>query len=235
MRNSAMRGGLVAVALVVALLGVSSLWGRYVSGQNSAPTDYEIVRDAIRRGGLREVARVKGHYVGYFDPRWDFGRFDIEALTKNSAVVLVGVPSKIVGSQLAARGQLIVTDYEVTVQEVFKGPFSEGSTIRVRLPGGKVEFEDGTSAEQRTRDFEPMRVGLTYTLFLSESDIAPGVYELSGGPQGLVEIADDKTVKSHGRPSDPISEESRGKDKKTFLKEVRSKAEKWPQPGKCCQ
>jgi hypothetical protein len=235
MKNRRAKRVLFTVSLVAALLGISSMWSRYVSGQNSAHDDYREVRDALRRGGLREAARVKGHYVGDFDPHWDFGRFDIEALTKNSAAVVVGVPSKIVGSRLVSHGQLIVTDYEVKVQEAFKGSVSEGSTITVSLPGGKVEFEDETSAELRAREFEPMRVGATYTIFLSESNDNPGVYTLSGGPQGLVEIVNDTTLKPHGRPADPVSEETKGKGKDDFLKEVRSKAEKWPLPGKCCQ
>jgi hypothetical protein len=235
MKNREVKRILVAFSLIVVTMGIGSIWGRYVSGQNSAPDDYEAVRDALRRGGLREAARIKGHYVGDFDPHWDFGRFDIEALTKNSAIVVMGVPSKTIESRLTAHDQLIVTDYEVKVQEAFKGSVTEGDTIRVRLPGGKVEFEDGTSAELRAREFEPMRIGATYMIFLSESNDAPGIYSLSGGPQGLVEIINDTTLKSHGRPTDPVSEESKGKDKDSFLKEVRGKAQKWPLPGKCCQ
>jgi hypothetical protein len=223
------------VAVAVALLIMNGVWGRYASGQDGAAAEQVELRDALRRGGLREAARIKGHYVAEFDPHWDFGLFDIEMLAKNSAAVIVGVPTKIIGGRLTPSGQSIVTDYEVRVKEVFKGSASEGSTVTVSLPGGLVTFDDGTTAELKPREFEPMKLGATYTLFLSESDNTRGVYILSGGPQGLVEIVDDTKVKSHGRSTDPISEESKGKDKDTFLKEVRDKAYKWPLPGKCCR
>jgi hypothetical protein len=136
---------------------------------------------------------------------------------------------------LSQSGQTILTDYEVEVSEVFKGSASVGSLITVALPGGLVEFEDGTTAELKALEFEPMKLGATYTMFLSESAATPNVYTLSGGPQGLVEIVNDGTLKSHGRPTDPVSHESKSKDKETFLKEVRNKSAKWPLPGKCCQ
>jgi hypothetical protein len=235
MKNREMKRALVAVSLLAASLAVGSLWGRYASGQNGAANDYETVRDALRRGGLREAARIKGHYVGDFDPHWDFGRFGIETLAKNSALVIVGVPAKRIGSRLAPGGQTIVTDYEIKVHEVFKGAVSPGSSITLSLPGGLVEFEDGTAAELKTPEFEPMKLGATYTMFLSEGEGTPHLYMLSGGPQGLVEIINATTLKPHGRPTDPVSQESRGKDKDTFLKEVRGKSEKWPLPGKCCR
>lgn len=223
---------LVAVSIVVAMLVIGSM---YVSGQHSDPNEHEAVRDALRRGGIREAARIKGHYVGEFDPHWDFGRFDIETLTKNSAVVIAGIPAKKMGTRLSSSGQTILTDYEIKVGEVFKGPVSARDSITVSLPGGFIDFGDGTTAEVKTPEFEPMKLGATYTMFLSESDDRPDIYMLSGGPQGLVEIVNDTTLKSHGRPTDPVSKESKGKDKDTFLKEVRSKSEKWPLPGRCCR
>jgi hypothetical protein len=235
MQISAAKKILIAGSIVATMLVMSNVWGQYASGQNSASDDQTAVRDALRRGGIREAARIKGHYVGEFDPHWDFGRFDIEALAKNSAVVIMGTPTKKVSSRLSQSGQTILTDYEVEVREVFKGQVSVGSSITVALPGGFIEFEDGTTAELKAHEFEPMKLGATYTIFLSEGDATLGVYTLTGGPQGLLEVVNDRTLKSHGRPTDPVSEESRGKDKETFLKEVRGKSAKWPLPGKCCR
>ena len=142
---------------------------------------------------------------------------------------------KRVASRLSQSGQTILTDYEVRVSEVFKGSASAGDSITVALPGGSIKFEDGTTAELKALGFEPLKLGATYTIFLSESAATPNVYTLSGGPQGLVEIVYDKTLKSHGRLTDPVNEESKGKDKETFLKEDRAKSAEWPLPGKCCQ
>jgi hypothetical protein len=220
--------------LVVAVGLVSALWGPDASGQNSDASDHSKVRDALRRGGLREAARIKGRYVASTDVHWDFGQFDVETLTKNSTAVIVGVPRRTLGGRLSADGQTILTDYEVSVSERIKGAMPQGSTITVSLPGGLVKFEDGTSAELKTPEFDHFKTGATYTLFLSETENAYNVFTLSGGPQGMVEIVNDTTLKSHGRPTDPVSKEVKVKGKEAFLEDVRGKAAKWPQPGKCC-
>src|SRR3712207_9046786 len=172
----------IVIALVIAatMLVIGSALG---SSQSGASADADELRDALRRGGLREAARLKGHYVGEYNPHWDFGQFDVEALTKNSVAVVLGVPSKKTASRLNKSGRVILTDYEVTVSEVFKGPLAAGNPVTVSLPGGRVEFEDGTSAELRARDFEHVRAETSYVFFLSESGDAPGAYVLSGGPQ----------------------------------------------------
>lgn len=229
---------LVVALTLTSLIGISSGWprlsGSQAQSQNDDASDQIALRDALRRGGLREAAKLKGHYVADFDPHWDFSRLDIELLTKNSAAVVVGTMTKKLGSRLTSEGQLIFTDYEVTVQERIKGEVATGARITVSLPGGRVEFEDGTSAELTTPNFEHMKTGGTYTLLLSESGAAPAGYTLTAGPQGLVEIVDNNTVKSHGRATDPINVQSKDKTKDAFLQEVRKQAKNWPYPGKCC-
>lgn len=224
----------LVAALFIAAVCVGRGWGIHASGQATDHGDHTEVRDALRRGGLREAARVRGHYVADLDPHWDFGLFDIEALTKNSSAVVVGVATKKVGSRLTPTGQGIVTDYEVEVTERIKGPSPQGSVITVSLPGGLVDFGDGTSAELKTPEFEHVKVGATYVLFLSEGENAYNAYALSGGPQGLVEIVSDTKLKSHGRPTDPVSKEAENVGKEKFLEKARGSAAKWPQPGKCC-
>jgi len=196
--------------------------------------DQTAIRDALRRDGLRGAAKLKGHYVEDFDPHWDFGQFDTETLTKNSAVVLVGVASRKIGAHLTESGLTILTDYEVAVQESFKGNVSSYTTVVVSLPGGTVDFGDGTSAELRTPTFEHFKIGVTYTLFLSDVDKSPGKYTLTGGPQGLVELSNNGTVKAHSRDTDPIAKETKEASVQSFLKSVREFAKKWPGKGKCC-
>jgi hypothetical protein len=222
------------IVLTLVVIGIGSVRARFSNLQNHDDVE---VRDALRRGGLREAAKLKGHYVGEFDPHWDFSQLGVELLTKNSALVIIGTPTKQLAGRLTPDGQVILTDYEVKVQETIKGGIEPGRTITVSLVGGRVVFEDGTSAELKTPSFEHMKTGGTYTLFLTESvsaDTPPGGYTLTGGPQGLVEIVENTRVKSHGRATDPIAQESKDKDKDTFLKEVRKQAKKWPRPGRCC-
>jgi hypothetical protein len=240
-RNRILTGVLCALLLVVITILISGGIRRSeaqegirrTEAQEKAGDDHAAIRDALRRGGLREAAKLKGHYIEDFDPHWDFGLFDIESLTKNSAAIVVGIPTKNLGGRLSSSGQAILTNYEVLVQETFKGTLTAGQTITVSLPGGRVEFDDGTSAELRTPDFEHVKTSGAYTFFLSETKNPDDGYTLTAGPQGLVELVDG-TVRSHGRSSDPVAKEIKGRDKDSFLKEVREKAQKWPNKGKCC-
>lgn len=225
---------LVALALI-SMTEISRTMAQPSSFQEKPPSDFIAVRDALRRGGLKEAAKLKGHYVGTFDPHWDFGLFDMEALTKGSSAVVVGSVVKKLGSRLAESGQLIFTDYEVVINETLKGVPTPGNSITLALIGGMVDFDDGTSAELRPTEFEHVKPGESCVLFLTESTYGPEVYTLTGGPQGLVQIIDDGTLKSHGRPTDPIAlqtkDPEKGKTKQIFIREVRKDVLKWPGPA----
>ena len=227
----------VLAAIAVTVVSFRAVWAQQSRPQSTAPDpdDRRALIEAIRRGGYKAAAKLKGHYVGKYDPHWDWAQYDIEMLTKYSEVVAVVVPSKKLGGHLSFTGQEITTDYEVSVKASIKGPVQEGSTIRVSIPGGRVEFEDGTSAELRPLNFQQMELDKTYTLFLNQDQTREMVFVLTAGPQGLVETpADGGSVKSHARPTDPIAKQANGMDAEAFHKEVRSQAQKWPLPLKCC-
>jgi hypothetical protein len=230
----------VAICLVVAAsLFVITTRGsrRFQTPQSPASQkqndEATAVRDALRRGGLREAAKLKRNYVAEYDPHWDWGHFTVENLTKNSVAVLVGRITKKLDARLI-EGKVIYTDYEVAVDELIKGNLAQAKTVVVTIPGGRVYFEDGTSAEQTTPTFEAPRVGRAYALFLMQEQAVPSVFFLSGGPQGLFDIEDAASVRSHGKPEDPGAVETKGKSKDAFLNDVRANARKWPKPGKCC-
>lgn len=226
---------LVAFLSVAALVAMNRQSEAQDNNQQSNNQDeHTAIRDALRRGGLREAARLKKHYVGDFEAHWDFSSLDAESLVKKSAVVVIGAPFEKLGSHLTAGGQVIVSDYAVAIQEVIKGESFQASTITVSLPGGRVEFEDGTSAELRTPTFEHVKLGRVYAFFLDESARGPNIYTLTGGPQGLAEFVENSRVKSHGRSTDPIAREKNGTDKRDFLRELHEYSKKWPHKGKCC-
>jgi hypothetical protein len=233
---------LIAVALCIAatFLVVSGRSSRpsqpaqqTAAQQNQGNNDAIALRNALRRGGLREAAKLKGNYIEEFDPHWDWGQFSVEELTKNSTAVVVGRFTKKLDTRLLA-GKVIFTDYEVAIDEVVKGNVSKAKTIVVGLVGGRMDFEDGTSAEQTTPKVDPILIGRAYTLFLTQEEIAPSVFVLTGGPQGAVDIEDSTNVRSHGRLEDRSAREMKGKNRESFLKDVRENARKWPKPGKCC-
>jgi hypothetical protein len=223
---------LVAVALL-AISGRGSRPSQEPAKQNQNNQDTIALREALRRGGLREAAKLKGHYVAEYNPHPDWGQFSVEALTKNSVAVIVGRFTRKLDARVPD-SKVIFTDYEVTVDELVKGNINQAETIVVTLPGGRIDFEDGTSAEQTTPSFEHPLIGRAYTLFLMREDAVPGVFFLTGGPQGMFDIEDSAGVKSRGRPNDPGAVETKGKNRESFMKNVREQARKWPKPGKCC-
>lgn len=224
----------LCVVFVAAVLGIAGrgIWNSTAQDKNR--DDLIALRDALRRGGLREAAKLKGNYVAEFDPHWDFGLFGLESLTKNSSAIVVGRILKRLDSRIVADGNLIFTDYEVGMEELLKGNIKQAKTIVVSLPGGRVYFEDGTSAELTTPSFDQVRIGNVYTFFLSDLDKSSNAFTLVGGPQGMVDIEDSSRVKSHGRSTDPVAAETKDKSRESFLREVRNQVRKWPAPGKCC-
>ena len=239
-KHKTTKGGLTVVAVCLiaaaclAIFGNSSSRLQEPAMQQPGNDDSLALRKAVMRDGLRGAAKLRGNYVEEFNPHWDWARFDVEGLTKGSAAVVEGRFTKKLDTRLGSEGMVIYTDYEFSVDELIKGDIKKEDTIVVSLPGGRVTFEDGTSAEQTTPKFEHPQIGRSYTLFLMKSESVPSVFFLSGGPQGMFDIEDSAGVKSHGLPDDLTAIETKGKSREAFMKDVREKGRKWPEPGKCC-
>lgn len=237
-----MRGQKFSRLIIFSRAVVSLLLALYFTPITNSKSQNQIDRDeqqkmteAIRRGGYREAARIKGHYVGTVDPNWDWASFDLETLTKSSAAVVIGIPENSRG-QLESGGETIVTQFDVRIKEVIKGaPLAENSVVRVALLGGKVDFEDGTSAELRTPDSEPMLAGRKYLLFLYANRNGSDVYLLTGGPQGLFELKGPAGIKAHARPNDPAAKEVQNLGEDGLLEKVKDYAHKWPESQQCCK
>src|SRR5438045_871501 len=185
------KGGLMTVAVCLiaaaclAIFGNSSRRLQEPASQQPSSDDSDALRKAVMREGLRGAAKVRGNYVEELDPHWDWGRLDLELLTKGSAAVIVGRFTKKLDTHLKGLW-MIYTDYEVSVEEIVKGDLKQAKTIVISVPGGRITFEDGTSAEQTTPTFEHPLIGRAYALFLTQDAAAPSVLSLSAGPHGLV-------------------------------------------------
>jgi hypothetical protein len=236
---------LLTVLLAAAALTVLGLGRGRQDGQRPADAAaQETFDEAVRREGLRGAARVRGTYVHQYDYHFLEVGTDWEGLTKKSELIVTGV-ARDNRCRLTKDGFIVLTVYEVLVQEVIKGEGVEaGDIIKVALPGGKVKFEDGTTAETVTPDFEKMRNGNRYALYLNKRPPGDGdvykdsnivVYSLSTGPQGLFELTPEGTVKPHAHPDKPLVKETKDKHVTAFLTEARALAEKYPRPGKCCK
>jgi len=221
------------VLIAVALAGATAL--AKLQGQQPEKTvnERKILVEAMRRGGFREVAKIKGHYVATADPNWDWSSFDLESLTKTSNAVIVGYAGEGHG-KLNPTGDVITTEYDLTVKDVLKGKLVNGDTVKVALIGGKVDFDDGTSAEVQTPGFERMAQGKEYVVFLYPNKNGSSVFLVTGGPQGLFEIT-DSGIKAHARATDAVANQVSNKTVETFLNEIRTLSAKWPQAEECCR
>jgi len=189
--------------------------------------------EAVRRGGLREAAKIKGAYVVVMNPHWDAVFADVESLTSHSDMVIIGIPNKRT-ARVSSEGDSIFTDYEVTVLQVLKGNRRHDSMI-VSTLGGLVRFEDGTTAEVVTPDFK-IEIGKTYVFFLANENVTTGRFRITGEPQGVFEVRDDgSSIIPKGRKIDHVVKKYKGKRLDSFLQEIHVAAEKWPDKAKCCQ
>ena len=226
--------------LLVAVIGVVSLTFVFLlaknantqSTSNKKYQEPDPIVMAIRRGGLREAARLKGNYIGS-ERTTGWAKYTIESLTSSSAAIVIGIPLSS-SSSLAASGERINTDYNVKIQRVLKGKLEKGETISVVAPGGKVTFEDGTSAEIRTPDLGPIVENKRYVFFLRTSEEKLDAFDLIGGGQGVFELSSsDSTVKALGSKTD-IVQQYNYKQIADFIGEVENAVRKYPDPLPCC-
>lgn len=201
------------------------------SKTQTPPQDSRQEVQAARRGGLREVARIKGKYVARIDTG-SWIKYDIEGLTKNSYAIVIGTPLTH-SSRLTADGESIVTEYELRVDETVKGNLYQTQTTKVEIPGGKVVFEDGSTAEIEPADLLPMEKGKTYLLFLRTIASSPNSFALTGQGQGLFEVTSEKRVKPHGNKADLVQKHG-GQQVPNFLQLIRDAVKKYPSVSEGC-
>ncbi len=224
----------VLVLGIVAVLSVA-MAGSKASRPQDVPSERRAQTEAVRRGGYRELAKMKGEVV-VNRPVTSFVKFDLDTITKKSAAVVIGTAVSNL-SRLSADGEQITTDYQFEVHEVLKGKGVETGNIEVSLPGGRVVFEDGTAAQVNVPGFRKMENGKTYVLYLSERGPEHSSFAVTGGPQGIFEVVDGGlSVKPHGTSLDPLAQKYKvEKAAKSFIKEARKAAKTWPEPSSCCQ
>jgi hypothetical protein len=220
--------------IVFTLTGLVLIFGKdaatqSISAQKREGQD-ELVT-AVRKGGLREGARIKKRFVSS-ESTTGWAKYDLESLTSHSAAVIMGTPLNSVAS-LTANGERITTEYKIKVSRVFKGKVEKDALIRVVVPGGKVIFEDGTSAEILTPDLGPITKNQTYVLFLRPSADDTEGFRLTGGGQGLFEVPSAAWgVKPLGDKKDLVQ---RHKDQTVndFLEEIERAVKKYPETSMC--
>lgn len=228
---------LACVALT--FIAITAVTGQNSSLQNSntqtqSQDDERVLTDALKRGGLREAARIKGHYVDtYGSPHTEMFE-NVGELASLSEVIIVGTPTQN-RTQLSQNGQMIYTNYKVTVQTPIKGNVEVGDTVIVSLPGGRVSWDNGTIAEIKTPDVPKMVNGRAYVLFLNKFGQEENVFLPLEKGQGMFEIATGGLkIKPLGRDITPLVKRNKDKDVTDFLKDIR-KAVNDNQTSNCCE
>ncbi len=185
-----------------------------------------VVRSVIGWQGdgqtLREKAKQQGSFRELQQPKSTKVYSDLADLVNDSAAVMIGTVQKNT-PVLSTDSKSLSLDYAITVEYVYKGRIKKGTTVTVRLPGGRIKFEDGSIAEIVTPWFKKMQNGKTYALFL-QPDGGSSRFITTGEAQGVIEIPTtphDRTVKTHtGLPNHTIRKYD-GQDVKIFFRELR--------------
>jgi hypothetical protein len=162
-----------------------------------------------------------------------FLKYDLESLAAHSGEIIVGsaIDSS---SQLSPDGQMISTWYRISILQSIKGKLPSGQEVTISLPGGKVVFEDNTSAEIKTPDFDGIQKDQRYVLFLSPRLGADGAFRLTGGSQGVFGVDDKmRRIKPNGDRLDP-SQKHKDQDLEGFLKQVTATLKRFPEASTCC-
>lgn len=221
-----------SLLLVVVSLLLGSLLLAVKNGvTQSRPSEKESEAKSIRRGGLHEAAKIKGQYKGTIRTT-GWGKFNLEGITSNSSDIVIGIPSGGSSRVVGSAADSIETEYIVKVEKVLKG--KSGNSLKVIVPGGKVTFEDGTSAEIVPEDLGPIVENQKYILFLKPTSTNAGALSLTGGGQGLFELTVDSRVAPRGHKKDTVQNK---KDQWAFefISEIEAAIKKYPNTSSCCK
>jgi hypothetical protein len=205
----------IVIAVIVGLAVSSLVFGfarsRSGSPQNKSPSA------PIR--SLREKAKLRGNYTIVAQSNAPRQYEEMATLVHDSAAIITGTVANKAAQMLSPAEDFIVTDYQITVKDRIKGQVRPGETITLRLPGGRIQFDDGTSAEVNIRNFSRSpEVGKIYTFFLRKKSDAN--FSLVGGQQGLFEISKAR-IEPQAQTEDKLAKTYQNMSLESFLKEIR--------------
>jgi hypothetical protein len=175
----------------------------------------------VEGGTLQEAAKAAGgHFVGSVGPTSGFLSYqDLHQLAKYSKFIMIGTAVTNV-CKLSEDERSIYTSYTFRIEEPLKGgEWKPGDTVTVNLPGGRVSFPDGSTAQLNIPSFRRMVNGNRYLLFLGGREKVQGLRPL-GGPQGVFELRDDGSILAFANSFDPLSRETR-RSSDQVIKELR--------------
>lgn len=152
-----------------------------------------LVHAQTRHANLRVRAETEGSFVQRVPWYIPNPAESLQELVADSYVIAVG-QAVTNHSELASNEREVVMVHEVYLLESLKGPVSASDTVLVVVPGGHVDFPDGSYAEWRVNDFRWPEPGNRYLWFLQRV-----------GPSRM-----DQTRAAGNKPSSPVFEPVHG-------------------------
>jgi hypothetical protein len=209
------KAGLTVILLIVASGIAISAFALTQANREAPPTasskDPRTLQEKAKRGGGRLVANL------------DFNKGAQKSSLANmvaasESIAIVTTESNV--CKLSEDGKVVRTFYRARVEDVLKGHVRTGGNITVSLPGGKVGFSDGSTAEVQTPWFRKMVNRKRYLLFLSGKPTSDS-FTTTGGPQGVFEIAADGSLLSHSGLANDVMRQYAGKNNQAVIKEIK--------------
>ena len=218
--SNPIRSARVLVMLLCGLVPLSSTSAAQTAEPQTAAAaarQRRAAEEARRQKGLQAAAALVGNYEGTQGFLSTIGVHEsAEALMADSDATLVGVVTRL-RPQLSQDGKDIFTLATVRVTELVSGAVGDGD-ITVALPGGRVTFEDGTSATTSTPGMTMLRPGEKGLFFLKAvpaNEIVQGghvVWRPANGLEGYYGVhADTGKVTRGSAVASPVAMEIEGK------------------------
>ena len=179
----------------------------------------EVLNASKEPDGLHKAAKLNGGSYRTGRSWYGFGRITtLEALAEqcDAAIIATALSSEV---KLVNQGTTIVTDYKLKVQEPIQGKVRWDQVLEVSLLGGKVTFEDGTTAELEVGDLPRLQIGHRYVIYL-EINPQRDVFLPLGGPEGIFELGEDGKVSPFATPENTEAA-AKGDEVLEFINKVR--------------
>ncbi len=211
---------LIVVALLVLSFAIA-LKAQSPQNDHEAKSQHEtaIIAALHKPDGLHEAAKLNGgtYYLG--KSWYGFSRLStLESLAKYCGMAVIGTP---VSSEvkLINDGRSITTRYKLKVLEAIQGKVQWDDVVTVDLLGGKIAFDDGTTAEIDVGDLPRLQIGRRYVIYL-EFDPQDNTFLPLGGPAGIFELGANGKVAPFATP-EHTQAAAKGDDVLEFLEKVR--------------
>jgi hypothetical protein len=206
----------IRILFLVTLAVLVLISSRAMSQQAAEPSGTIKVtqEEYYKKGGLRAAASVTGSYTRSERQYWDGDPATLKELADLSHVIVIGKWDT-ARCELTSDGRSITTVHSVVVESTLKGE-REPTILEVSLPGGKAQFEDGSTSEVITPGFARPQIARRVLWFLRREGVKvagprnanESRYTTTRGPLGVFDLEPEgrRFVAPAGAFSGPLAQ-----------------------------